>query len=278
MANVGSGSHLLKFTHPEVGVLNVHTGADRIAWGYNLNTQTYPTYAGEVIQILSCFIDDLEITGSVQTYQDMEQIYTYFLRYTQIATQGDPRRTKQMKGRTSFNQEPMEFSYPHRGWQFQIMPTEVPGFRKARDQIHPEWKIKCHVVDDSGDVDDVKNLILEEAEIQAHVGSSDKDFDGAFALKGEITFVDENPFSDPNTKYGINFKQSGPEFLKSLGDHYATFLPSYLNGDFDAIFGDLGSKPSFNVDRTVAAAGSGESAESQEFQKTIDAITQAGKK
>lgn len=278
MPSVGSGSHLLRFTHPEIGVLNVNTGADRIAWGYNLNTQTYPTYAGEVIQILSCFIDDLEVTGSVQTYQDMEQIYTYFLKYTQIATQGDPRRTKPMKGRTSFNQEPMEFSYPHRGWQFQIMPIEVPGFRKARDQIHPEWRIKCHVVDDSGDVEDVKNLILEEAEVQAHVGSTDKNFDGAFALKGEITFVDENPFSDPNTKYGINFKQSGDDFIKSLGDHYATFLPSYLNGDFDAIFGDLGSKPSFNVDRTVATDGAGESKQSQEFQKTIDAITQAGKK
>lgn len=275
----GQGSHHLQFTHPEVGTLNVFSGADRVAWGYTLNTQSYPTYAGEVVQILSCFIDDLEITGSVQTYADMEEIYTYFLRYTQVATQGDPARTKkQVPGRTAYNQEPMVFRYPHRGWEFEIMPTSAPGFRKGRDQIHPEWRVQCHVVDESGDVDTLKDLILAEADMKAAVGSRDQNWDENFGLVGQITFVDENPFSDPFTEFGIDFKTSKDDFLKSLGDRYASFLPSYLNSNFEDIFGNLGSKPAFNVDRKVSTqAAAPEKGGVAAFDKTLDKIIQAGK-
>jgi hypothetical protein len=45
------------------------TGLERVAWGYTLNTANFPTYAGEVVQILSCYVEDLEITGVVQTYR-----------------------------------------------------------------------------------------------------------------------------------------------------------------------------------------------------------------
>src|SRR5687768_5528619 len=36
-----------------------------VNWTYNLNTQTYPTYAGEVIQVLSVNIDKLTIQGQL---------------------------------------------------------------------------------------------------------------------------------------------------------------------------------------------------------------------
>src|ERR1700756_3668718 len=79
--------------------LYVQTGADNINWTYTLNTQRYPTYGGEVVQILSCFIDTLTITGTLPRIQSrdqgaprsdagMEDIYQYFLQYMQIASQG----------------------------------------------------------------------------------------------------------------------------------------------------------------------------------------------
>lgn len=279
MAVVGQGSHQLHFYHHEVGNLYVNTGADRIAWGYSLNTVTYPTYAGEVVQILSCFIDDLEISGSVQTHSDMEQIYTYFLRYTQIATQGDPARSKRVTGRTAFNQEPMHFEYPHRGWKFEIMPTNVPGFRKARDQVHPEWRVQCHVVDESGDADTVKDLILQEAEIKAAVGSRDQNWDENFGLQGKITFFDENPFSDPFTEFGANFEDERGKALTDLADHYSKFLPAYLGGNFEEIFGNLGSQPAFNVNKQVSqAAAQHEKGGTKAFQETFDRIIKAGSK
>lgn len=277
MPTVGHGSHQLHFYHHEVGHLYVNSGADRIAWGYNLNTATYPTYAGEVVQILSCYIDDLEITGSVQTYQDMESIYTYFLRYTQIATQGDPARSKHISGRSSYNQEPMILEYPHRGWTFEIMPTSIPGYRKARDQIHPEWRIQCHVVDETGDVDEVKDLILQEIEIKAAVGSKDQNWDENFGLKGQITFFDENPFSDPFTEFGVNFGDEQGQNLTELADHYSKFLPAYLSGNFEDIFGNLGSQPAFNVSKAVASkAAANEKGGTKSFQETYDRIVKAG--
>lgn len=276
MPAVGHGSHLLEFYHTEVGYLRVYSGADRIAWGYTLNTQVYPTYAGEVVQILSCFIDDLEITGSVQTHTDMEEIYTYFMRYTQIATQGDPARAaKQIAGRTAFNQEPMKFSYPHRGWEFEIMPTSVPGFRKAREQVHPEWRIKAHVVDESGDVDEVKALILQEAEIKRAVGAG-KDFDENFGLTGQITFLDENPFSDPFTEFGTSFEDERGKNITKLADHYSKMLPAYLKGDFEAIFGNLGSAPAFSPSKAQATkASQNEKGLSKSLEETYDRIIEA---
>ena len=278
MAVVGHGSHELHFYHSEIGHLRVRSGADRIAWGYSLNTQTYPTYAGEVIQILSCYIDDLEISGSVQTYSDMEQIYTYFLRYTQIATQGDPRRRKPIAGRTSYNQEPMHFDYPHRGWKFEIMPTDIPGYRKARDQIHPEWQIRCHVADESGDADEVKDLILREAEIKAAVGGG-ADFKENFGLMGRIRFLDENPFSDPFTEFGTDFEDERGKAINKLADTYAKFLPAYMEHDFDEVFGNLGSQPAFNVNKEVAGKAAldtkSKKADRGPLQETYDRIIEA---
>lgn len=274
MAVVGSGSHELHFYHPEVGHLHVMSGADRIAWGYSLNTQTYPTYAGEVVQILSCYIDDLEISGSVQTYRDMEQIYTYFLRYTQLATQGDPARSKVVTGRTAYNQVPMHFEYPHRGWKFDIMPTDVPGYRKARDQVHPEWRVKCHVADETGDAEEVKDLILAEAELKSLMG---EDFD----LVGRISYLPDNPFSDPFTEYGTDFRDAKrKEAMKKLGDTYAKFIPAYLSKDFAEVFGDISSKPAFNVNNEVAAkaaVGAKDKGIGGDFGESLDRIIAAGK-
>jgi hypothetical protein len=243
---VGEGSHHIEFSHPEIGSLTVRTGADRIAWGYSLNVAVFPTYAGEVVQILSCFVDNLEITGTLQTYNDAFKLYTYFLQYTQLATQGDPRRGQEA-GESSYNEYPMTMRYPHRNWEFHIMPVDVPGFRKGRDVVAPEWRVEAHVADETGDVHELKELIVREAEIKAAVGSTDPDFDQNFGLNGVIRFTDENPFSDPWTDHGTDFAQDRANSFKEIGDYYSTLLPSYLKGDFDAITGGLGSKPAFSI-------------------------------
>src|ERR1700756_4389028 len=100
--------------------LYVQTGADNINWTYTLNTQRYPTYGGEVVQILSCFIDTLTIQGTVARQQSrdtskpqsdagMEDIYKWFLQYMQIASQG-------RKGTTAYSERYIKFTYPARGW------------------------------------------------------------------------------------------------------------------------------------------------------------------
>jgi hypothetical protein len=243
---IGQGSHHIEFEHPDLGTLVVRTGVDRVAWGYSLNVAVFPTYAGEVVQILSCYVDDLEITGTIQTYDDMLTLYTYFLKYVQLATQGDPRRGQEV-GDTSFNEFPMKMRYPHRGWEFEIMPTGVPGFRKGREVVAPEWRLQAYVADEAGDAGEIKELIVREVEIKNAIGSTDPNFDENFGLQGKIRFTDENPFSDPWTDHGVNFAEDRANAFKQIGDYYSTLLPSYLKGDFDAITGDLGSKPAFSL-------------------------------
>src|SRR4051794_31156530 len=94
----------LIFTHPNVRSgtpLTVTTGADMIRWTYTLNTANWPTYGGEVVQILSVAIDDVNIQGTCRNYAEMENIYAYFLEFVQIATQG--KNTQRNPGVTSFN-------------------------------------------------------------------------------------------------------------------------------------------------------------------------------
>jgi hypothetical protein len=243
---VGQGSNEVSFSHPQIGTLIIKTGLERVAWGYTLNTANFPTYAGEVVQILSCFVEDLEVTGVVQTYSDMETIYTFFLQYLQIATQGDKKQGQQ-PGISAYNQTPMDFTYPHRGWAFKVIPTAIPGYRKGREVVVPEWRIQAFVVDEEGDVANLSDLIQQEAAIKGIVGGGDG-FDEGFGLEGKIKFVDDNPFSDPFTSKGSEFTVERKAALTKISDFYSNLLPSYLKGDFDSLTGSIGSKPAFSTD------------------------------
>lgn len=249
-AVVGEGSHYVGFYHPTVGSLTVRTGIDQISWGYGLNTQRYPTYGGEVIQILSAYVDDLTVTGTLQTYMDMEVFYSYFMRYTQAASAMGPR-----------DDRPMTFTYAHRGWSFNIIPTSVPGYRKATDVVAPQYKLVAFVDDSAGDADDLKDLITTEAEMKLALGDSTENF----GLEGKIGFIDQNPFSDPNTDFKQNFDPTAN--IKKIGDYYATLIPAYTKGDFDAVFSGVGSQPAFSA--TIANKGT--TSNDAELRKEIKA-------
>src|SRR5208282_3335255 len=86
----------LVFQHEHVNggkPLIVDTGADEISWGYALNVPKIPTYGGEVIQILSAYIEDMSISGMVRTYSKTEEIYSFFMEYFIIASQGATENT-----------------------------------------------------------------------------------------------------------------------------------------------------------------------------------------
>jgi hypothetical protein len=68
--------------------LVVETGMDEVEWSYNLNVAEFPTYGGEVVQILAVYIDDLMINGTIASYSELESIYGFFMEYFTVATQG----------------------------------------------------------------------------------------------------------------------------------------------------------------------------------------------
>lgn len=220
------------FYHPACGELVVYTGIDQISWGYTMNTANFPTYGGEVIQILSCYVDDLQMQGTLHDYKEMQTVYDYFLKF--IDNAGGANSVDE-HGQRIRDERPMKFTYPHRNWVFDIFVKEAPGYRRGRDVVAPTWQITGHVVDHAGDAKKLSDLIVKEAEFKSLTSGE------AFDLEGKIRYQDEDPFSDPWTDTGPNFS-----VLDKQTDQFAKLLPSYLKGDFDLIFAGVGSKPAFN--------------------------------
>lgn len=230
----------LLFTHPKMANdLGVSVNPNSIEWSYGLNVANFPTYGGEVIQILSAFIEDITITGSVETYRQIEDIYSWFITYAQIATTG--------VGTGKFNVQPVQMTYQERGWHFQIYPTGAPGFKYARDTVAPEWTISAAVVDPA---QDAINAVMDQAAIEAATNET-----GEPALfgkaTGEIGFVEHNPFSDPEGDQGTLGKKNREKYLhgekvkegvEQLADNYNKLLPAYLEGNFEDLTADY-SKP-----------------------------------
>ena len=233
--DVGNQSAVV-FSHPSklVGKLIIETGLDTAQWGYNLNTQVYPTYGGEVVQILSVYIDDLQIGGSIATYSQMEAIYSYFAAYMQIATQG--RSPTPNPGISAYNMEPITFTYPARGWEFEIMPMSVPGFYMAHDLVLPSWQLTAHVVDDSVNqnptLTSIKSQITDSA-IAASLENFQK-------INDEISPDMRNPDTMPFMVFTGNPSTS----IQNYADYYNSLISSYSGTNPSTVPGSAPATPS----------------------------------
>ncbi len=226
----------LIFSHPRISrSLKVQINPNQIEWSYGLNTANFPTYGGEVVQILSCFIEDMVVTGHVRTYKKMEQIYSWFIDYIHLATHG-------LKGAGRFNVQPVSMTYQPRGWTFKIYPKRLPGFKYGRDVVAPEWSIEAAVVDPD---QNLKDKILSKAELQAVTGRINL-FGKA---TGDIGFEPDDPFRSPDAQNLDKTKKlkdgSAARYdYSQLADFYNNLIPAYLQGDFDDLTADY-SKPAF---------------------------------
>lgn len=161
--------------------LTVSTGANQISWGYNLNTQAYPTYAGEVVQVLSTNIDDLQIQGQIKTYKEMENIYSWFLQYMLKATQG--------YAGGNYNEKPVVMQYPERGWTLSIKPIAMPAMRYGRDVVIPEWRLRASIVD--------PDPAMDELTVDNAANDAKNQLVAVGRMTADIGYRRKNPFSDP---------------------------------------------------------------------------------
>lgn len=173
------------FTHPSLTPLQVSVNPDEITWAYGLNTASFPTYGGEVVQILSMYFDDMTIKGTVGTYAEIEKIYGWFLLYIQTATQGQT-------GTGSYNTTPITFLYPARGWQFTIYPKSLPSFKYGTEVVAPSWTITAAVAEPEAELTE---LVMDEATLAA--AASTGGFEPFGTTTAAIGYNDDNPFSDP---------------------------------------------------------------------------------
>lgn len=201
--------------------LKVETGANNVGWSYGLNTETIPTYGGQVVQILSAYVEDITIQGDARTYAEMEKIYTWFLRYMRMTTQ---------EGK--FNERPIHMAYPARGWNIKIQPKSLPGFRYGTDVVAPTWQIQGQVVENDADM----------AEYTMNVASEQGwTFD---KIHAGIGWQEENPFTDPlaQTKDEKGKKQSKVEVMKDVtkyltgvAENYNDIVKAFVQGDYSGL-------------------------------------------
>jgi hypothetical protein len=209
----------LIFTHPAMTnrPLVIPIRPDQITWSYGLNTQTYPTFDGEVVQILSMYVGDMQINGTVSTYKQMEDIYSWFIQYMQNATQGG-------RGRVSkqYDSRPVEMHYLYRGWKFDIYPKSLPGFRYGKEVVAPTWQLTAAISEYS---DNFRDSVLSEQMFAGEAAASG--FEPFGTATGEIGYEESNPWSAPDANKATRDAQ-----LKKLEDHLVNLIPTYLDGSF----------------------------------------------
>lgn len=241
----------VQFYHPVVVPthLTINTKPDQIVWNYGLNVQKFPTYGGEVVQILSVFFDDMTIAGTVATYAQMEEIYAWFIQYMQVATQGNT-STKH------YNQQPVTFRYPERDWTFQIWPKSLPGFRYGRDVVAPTWSLVAAVKEpDAVLAHQITAYSAKAAATQADFqlfGKATVDF-------GTTADLLHNPWASPDADPTINGKTTMASFLsqqtKSLADTFSHWVSDYSNGSLPpALTQNVSKAPGYVADGGTAPA------------------------
>jgi len=208
-------------------------------WSYGLNTANYQTYGGEVVQILSCFIEDMTISGTTNSYRQLEKIYAYFIDYIQIATTD--------AAGASYDPRPIIMHYPHRNWTFEIHPKSLPSFKYGRDVVAPTWTIVAAVAEPD---QDMVAKIMDRSAIEALRSNGPIKLFGT--VTGDIGYKSEDPFRTPfvdtGKKKGKDKEDAENSGIRNmygdLGDWFNNLIPSYLKGDFQDLAADY-SQPAF---------------------------------
>jgi hypothetical protein len=251
----------LTFSHPIAGSLTIDTGIDTAQWAYGLNTVSYPTYGGEVIQILSVYIDDLTLVGPITTYKQMEAIFRFFVDYMVSATQGTNATPDQ--GASAYNLDPVDFYYSERNWHFKLYPMSLPGFTYSGQMVNPTWTMQAHVVDDSPDLklitDGIKGAIVSaintndlnvastlvnEFNVQVQGSIVPGNMNTSFSLSGNLDPTNQNPNTDPFQTLDPNAQKESAQ-VTGYADYYSSLISSYFNGDITNLATNIGSSPAF---------------------------------
>lgn len=249
---------LFSYNNPDTKVaesLTVTTGANSVYWSYNLNTQTFPTYGGEVVQILSCNITDLEIQGECRNYLQMQDIYRFFAQYMQYASQG-------MRGKpTKYLGNPIKMRIPSRGWTLKIIPKVVPGFRVGTEVVAPEWRLLAQVYEDDGSAN---QEILSSIASKYYGGQTS--IQEAMNKTSTLSQIGYNPDSgfvnpmaslvkakdgkvQPNRFDGKALREN----YKKRGEAYRQIVESYIENESEDAYGTL-----FDGNKASSPAGSKE--------------------
>ena len=228
----------ITFHHPAIkNDLTVNVKPNEIVWAYGLNTVNYPTFGGEVVQILSIYVDDLSISGEVTSYREMEMIYKWFIDYMQKATQGN-------LNDQGFDSRPIKMTYHHRNWHFSILPKNLPALRYGTDVVAPTWALSAAV----SEFDDrFQDSVLSNKDFTSL--AVEDGFEPFGTVTAEIGYMEQNPWSSPTTK---QYQKGDVTKWNDQSKHfYGGILQSWLTkGDFKSLKADYSVPKWMQVDNT----------------------------
>lgn len=240
------------FSHPQLPVLGLRFAPMEVDWTFNLNTSETPTYAGQVIQILSVNFENFIISGQFgrEGRSDYElkngawtriaspsltatskygpaltQMTEWFKSYFAIASQGT-------NGRDNFNEEPVTITYQgashlpvdnnklETSWK--VYPTSFPSYKIANDNFAPTWRVECQVYEAPQEIvlatkDDAISRLTYAPLYQPGSKWSDPSPVGPNATQAQIRAAAEAALN--NT-------------LSSI-DHFRQLLPTYTESDIE---------------------------------------------
>jgi hypothetical protein len=227
-----------------------------VSWDYNLRYQVYNTLGGQVIQILGVDIQNVKITGrfgfeswfgkhfsgsawtslykndsvgSSKPYvwdnhasfkNGLIQMAHWFRAYFNVITQ------------PNYDQYPMYFSYPHRGWWWPIRPRAFPTIRFSQQDFAPYWTVEA---------DYLQYLQDGTSSLEKTVISSVQN-DLNNLNNGVGVYTDFLKFSDPQTAFGTADINT---YAQKFGNSYST----YANAGTAAV--DLYANNGFSVPITA---------------------------
>jgi hypothetical protein len=242
----------ISFYHPDIGMkfpktapdntLLVHTGANQIKWAYSMNTTKFPTYGGEVIQVLSARVGQLHVGGNTVNNLQLAAIYKWFRAYMTLAGATRPRDVT-----------PITFQYPNRGWELGIYVTAAPSFKLGTTQVATEWSIVAEVNQEDAQLLEHEIMKPLTYPLTTVLGDSA----GSLVLPKGIGFIPNNKFSAPLPD--LIAKGASPDAIAAATQRLQTVTANNIGNSFEALVAAWsgGDFAHFLFDATQGASANG---------------------
>ena len=127
---------------------------DNIQWTYDAKTKTMNSVGGRVVQIFGTTVGNMILTGSFGVGGWQEQV-----RFLQrMKTIGEQQSEDNL---SKHNKPPLRFSYPPRGWDFQVYlkdfssPDGPLAVNMTPVTFNPRWQLTLFIAQDNADLQTV---------------------------------------------------------------------------------------------------------------------------
>lgn len=137
-----------------IGNYEFEVNPSTFSWGYALNTKSYETYGGRVVQILSCRVNDCTVQGYLPVSKDPENAYAEMERFES--------RMLALMDWQAQNKKPLLFRFPLLGWEGTVYITQYGPVSYSYDMAAVTYTLQLSV--DDG-FEEISHSITDEAQL-----------------------------------------------------------------------------------------------------------------